>query len=132
MNKKVNENLDFDEIEESNNLAIKYINNKEYDKAIEIFKRNAEIGNAYAQLNLGYCYKNGEGVEQNYIEAFKWYKLAADKGFDVAQYRLGDCYYYGKGVDKDRNEAVKLYLKSGILGRIKLIKLHRCLHAGVN
>ncbi len=69
-------------------------------------------GNAEAQCNLGNCYYNGTGVEQDFKEAVKWYQKSAEQGNAEAQNCLGDCYYHGKGVEQDYKEAVKWYRKS--------------------
>ena len=34
--------------------------------------------------NLGYCYKNGQGVERHHKEAAKWYRKAAEQGNEDA------------------------------------------------
>ena len=51
------------------------------------------------QNNLGWMYKNGKGVDQNFEEAIKWHRKAAKQG--DAQNNLGWMYEYGKGVDQD-------------------------------
>ncbi|MBQ1931964.1 MAG: sel1 repeat family protein, partial [Muribaculaceae bacterium] len=76
----------------------------------------AEQGNAWAQNNLGDCYYNGRGVDQNYDEAVKWYRKAAKQGNAPAQYNLGYCYYNGHGVDKNYDEAVNWYRKAAEQG----------------
>ena len=35
--------------------------------------------------NLGWCYANDQGVNQDYNEAVRYFRLAADKGNVVAQ-----------------------------------------------
>jgi len=67
----------------------------------------AENGDGMSQSALGYIYKNGEGVKQDYSEAFKWFSLAADQGGEVAQEYLGDMYFNGEGVEQDYSEAYK-------------------------
>jgi TPR repeat protein len=52
-----------------------------------------------AQIDLGFCYENGTGVDNNEQEATRWYRLAADQGYAVAQYKMGHCYEYSTGVD---------------------------------
>ena len=52
------------------------------------FRVEAEQGVAEAQYNLGVCYYNGDGVDQNYTEAVKWLSKAADQGHDKAQTEL--------------------------------------------
>ena len=63
--------------------------------------RNAEQGNADAQINLGRIYQYGKGVPQNYKTAVKWYRLAAEQGNADAQTNLGGMYYKGTGVLQD-------------------------------
>ena len=38
----------------------------------------AEQGNVNAQFNLGFMYRGGHGVSQNYETAAKWWKFAAE------------------------------------------------------
>lgn len=40
---------------------------------------------SYAQNNLGWMYRNGNGVAQDYALAFFWYKQAALQGHSYAQ-----------------------------------------------
>lgn len=37
-------------------------------------------GYAIAQINLGYLFENGIGVEQNYSTALAYYRMAAEPG----------------------------------------------------
>lgn len=53
-------------------------------------KQQAEQGDAGAQNNLGWMYKNGEGVRQDYRIAKEWYGKACDGGF------YPSCDYYEK------------------------------------
>jgi len=46
---------------------------------IEDLKARADQGHAIAQSTLGYMYKIGQGVPQDYVQAHKWYNLAASK-----------------------------------------------------
>ena len=53
------------------------------------FKKEAELGTAWALYNLGYSYYYGcLGVEQNYEEAVKWWVKAAEQGDADAEYNL--------------------------------------------
>jgi TPR repeat protein len=79
------------------------------DPGIAELREKAEEGVAEAQLNLGYRYADGEGVEQDHVEAVKWYHLAAEQGYAGAQHNLGFCYQNGKGVKQDHAEAAKWY-----------------------
>jgi TPR repeat protein len=69
-----------------------------------------------AQHRLGFCYQNGEGVEQDEAEAVKWYRKAAEQGHSQAQINLGICYDNGQGVEEERTEAMKWYRKAAEQG----------------
>ncbi len=43
---------------------------------------------SYAQNNLGWMYRNGNGVAKDYALAFFWYKQAALQGHSDAQNNL--------------------------------------------
>lgn len=68
-------------------------------------RRAAEQGDVVAQVNLGFKYRDGQGVKRDYAEAAKWYRKAAEQGDAVAQRILGFMYRYGEGVEKDYVEA---------------------------
>ena len=65
-----------------------YYSNQEYGKAVECFRRSAELGDAEGQYGLGVCYAEGTGVEKNEQEAVKWYRKAAEWGDAAAQKHL--------------------------------------------
>ena len=94
------------------NKAYKAYCEKRYKKAVKWFRKAAEQGYAAAQFNLGYCYDEGQGVEQNYEEAVKWYRLAAEQGNAAAQCSLGYRYDEGQAVEQNYEEAVKWYRKA--------------------
>ena len=90
-----------------------------YDDAYSWLLKAAEQGVAGAQFNLGVCYANGQGVEQNYTEAVKWYRKAAEQGVAGTQFNLGVCYANGQGVEQSYSEAVKWYRKAANQGYAK-------------
>ena len=51
------------------------------------FRKAADQGYANAQDDLGICYANGEGVEQNDVEAYAWYDLASKTIKEAAEAR---------------------------------------------
>ncbi|MDI9529237.1 MAG: tetratricopeptide repeat protein, partial [Candidatus Cloacimonadota bacterium] len=69
----------------------------------------AQAGDASAQCDLAWCYKEGLGIKTDCVEAVKWYRLAADQGLASAQYNLAWMYSKGEGVVQDNKEAVKWY-----------------------
>lgn len=79
-------------------------------------RKAAEQGDASAQYNLGVCYANGKGVEQDKQEAVKWYRKAAEQGYAKSQCQLGFCYARGEGVAKDMNESLTWFHKAAEQG----------------
>jgi len=72
--------------------------------------QEAEEGDVYAQLLLGFNYLSGvDEIPANDKEAFKWFKAAANQGNPVAQFLLGVFYFLGRGVKQDYNEAFHWY-----------------------
>ena len=93
--------------------------------------KNAKNGNREAQLNLGNCYYEGYGVEQNYSEAVRWYRKAAEQGEASAQLNLGACYFQGNGVEQNDAEAVRWYRKAAEQGKaIAQFNLGLCYYNG--
>ena len=77
------------------NLALRYLDEKIYDKAIECLKEAVKMGSAEAMNGLGVCYKEGLGVQQSSAEAFEWFVRAANAGnadgkYNVSLYLLGE------------------------------------------
>ena len=89
---------------------------KDMASAVYWYRKSAELGNMYAQCNLGICYEFSKGVSKDINEAVKWYRKSAEQGYVTAQYNLGNCYSNGWGVGKDINEAVKWYRKAAEQG----------------
>eukprot|EP00826_Nyctotherus_ovalis_P058214 TRINITY_DN7988_c0_g2_i11.p1 TRINITY_DN7988_c0_g2~~TRINITY_DN7988_c0_g2_i11.p1 ORF type:complete len:275 (-),score=39.06 TRINITY_DN7988_c0_g2_i11:42-866(-) len=73
-------------------LGLHYYNNREYVRAIRLFKEAKELGCIRAFNNLGLCYEQGLGVEQNIDTSISLYKEAADNNYFPAVYNLGFAY----------------------------------------
>lgn len=67
---------------------------KNLSEAINYFRMAAERGHDKAQVMLGCCYYNGEGVSVDYDMAAYWFKKAAESGNEIAQQYLATCYLY--------------------------------------
>lgn len=79
------------------------------------FQNGAEAGNADDQLNLGKCYFQGQGIQQNYFIALSWFRQSAEKNLAEAQYYIGICYYFGQGFPKpDYEQAAKWFEKAAL------------------
>ena len=67
------------------------------DEQLQRWKKDAELGNARAQYNLGVCYGKGLGVfgaGQDPAEAVKWFRKSAEQGHPKAQHSLAIYLYY--------------------------------------
>ena len=89
--------------------AIEALNDGNYQISFDVFKPLAEQGNAKAQFHLGFLYRIGQVVEQDYQQAYYWYLLSAEQGYAVAQYKIGLMHYKGQVVDKNHQKAFKWY-----------------------
>ncbi|WP_304975288.1 tetratricopeptide repeat protein [uncultured Acetatifactor sp.] len=123
------------------------------EKAIECFRKAAEMGYEPAQGELGWRYYLGScGLRQDFNEALKWYKMAGrdisrwagdwthgflynylmatEQNDPDAQLQLGDAYLKGVfsiHLDVDRKEAVKWYrLAAGQGNTMAQFSLRRC------
>jgi TPR repeat protein len=79
--------------------------------ALEALKEKATKGDARAQMELAYRYRDGKGVKRNDAEAVRWAHLAADRGDAGARDFLGWMYFEGRGV-KHSPEIAFGYFKS--------------------
>lgn len=81
------------------------------DMAILCFRDAAQGGNEAAQLKLGICYKEGNGVTQDYEESLYWLNQAAAGNYQ-AMLLMGEMYLSGLGVACDEDEALKWFQKA--------------------
>ena len=65
---------------------------------------------------VGFMYRWGQGVGQDFETARHWYRLAADQGHPTAQSNLGLLYRYGLGVPKDYGKAFRWFLRAAEQG----------------
>ncbi|MDD5388284.1 MAG: tetratricopeptide repeat protein [Gallionellaceae bacterium] len=77
----------------------------DYEKALRLFKANAEAGHGLSQYMTGIMLEQGQGAEEDVTAAFNWYMKAAQQGLSDAYYALGDMYSRGVSVNKDALQA---------------------------
>lgn len=88
-----------------------------YKQAVSFFSIAGETyQNSSAENNLGYCYAEGLGTEQDYTKAVECFLKAAEQGNISAENNLGYCYLNGAGVGKDDTKAVEWFKKSAEQG----------------
>ena len=85
------------------------------DTAYAVLK-DAEAGDAGAQLKLGLMYDSGEGVPKDAVKANEWLQKAAAQGNANAQYFLGVTYLGGEGMPKDAAKAFEWLQKAAAQG----------------
>lgn len=98
-----------------------YVQNK--SKALELFKKSAQMGNSAAIYAVGWMYANGDGgLVKDEFKALEYYKQSANMGNIDGIYALGWMYDNGKGGLKlDRVKAVEYYKKSADMGNAPAI-----------
>ncbi|CAE5963704.1 unnamed protein product [Arabidopsis arenosa] len=89
----------------------------EKEKAMSLYRRAAELGDAVGQCNLGICYLQVQ--PSNLKEAMKWLKQSAENGYVRAQYQLALCLHQGRVVKTNLLEASKWYLKAAEGGYVR-------------
>lgn len=91
-----------------------------YETALQVWKPQAEQGDAKAQNYVGEIYERGLGTAPDYAAAATWYRKAADQGFAPAQINLGQLLEQGLGVSKDVPAALALYRRASGLEQVNL------------
>lgn len=87
-----------------------------YDWARQFYQRAIDLGYPAAMTNLGYMYRIGRGVDQDYGRAFELYKRAALLGNPRARTNIGQLYERGWGVEQSPAEAILWYRLAGSHG----------------
>jgi TPR repeat protein len=80
------------------NEGMDALKQKDYKVAFDKWKPLAEQEHDDAQYKIGKLYREGLGVELDYVEAYKWYYIVAKKGY-------GGCNRYMKKIRRDINPA---------------------------
>jgi TPR repeat protein len=78
-------------------------------KAVEWFKKAAELGNVDSQVFLSEMYREGRGVQQDYVQAMRWARKAADAKDLRGLTNLGIMYKYGLGGEQNDARALELF-----------------------
>lgn len=89
---------------------------KNYSKAIRIWRSLAEKGHDKAQYNLGIVYFQGAGASKDAKKAVKWFRKSAMQGYADAQYHLGLMFLNGEGVKQNDKNAGKWFRKAAEQG----------------
>jgi len=95
--------------------AIPALNTKELtpDEKLAKLQKEADAGNAIAQISLGEMYEKGKGTTKNETVAIDWYKRAAAQGNAIGQTKLGWWIFTNTG---DREKALELLQQAAAQG----------------
>ncbi len=85
---------------------------RDYAKALELYTKAGEAGDAASQARVGYIYQNALGVPADYTLAMEWNNRAAQQGNAQGQEQIGYLYQEGLGVTKSLDEASRWYAKA--------------------
>ena len=97
-------------------------------KAAVLFQQAADLEDPDAQCELGCCYANGFGVDQNYGRAVALFRQSIDNtDHPEAHLELGCCYMEGLGVEEDLNLAVE-HLEAAVQYVDAMDELDKCRH----
>lgn len=75
-------------------------------KALEYFRKSAELGSSKGMLNVGVCFTIG--VNRDWAEAARWFAKCAAEGRALGEFYLAGCYERGDGVPKNVIKALEL------------------------
>ena len=107
------------ECAELKSSAERFLHEDKVKESFNLYFKAAELGDPFAQKEVGCCYLEGQGITKSEQEAEKWFRLAvkgllekAGGGDPVAQYHLGTCYENGYGLVQDYKEAANWYKKA--------------------
>jgi TPR repeat protein len=97
--------------EELNKKSKDFLSKGDTKHAAPFLKQAAELGNAEAQYNLGYCYQEGIEVPKNDSIANTWLLKSAKQGWLNAQFKIAYSYAVGRGTNKNDGKAFFWSLK---------------------
>ena len=84
--------------------------NKEYEKANELFLQLYEAGDPRGAEMLASSYQRGQGVDKNIEEAIRWNLMAAEEfGGGRGYTNIGQMYENGDGVEQSYEKAIAYY-----------------------
>lgn len=89
-----------------------------WEKAVEWYRKAADLGHVLAQVSLANCLREGRGTMRDAVGSVRLYTLAAEQGFADAQCNLGWCYGTGFGVPRNYSSALAWYGKAAAQGNV--------------
>ncbi len=96
--------------------GVKQFRARNYTGALALLGDAAAAGHAPAQNYLGYMYRHGFGVNQDFARALSWYRKAADQGHGGAMNNIGYLYRHGLGVERNDADALGWFRRAAERG----------------
>jgi TPR repeat protein len=94
-----------------------------------LLQRGADRGDSTSMRNLGFFYRHGHGVPQDYVKAREWFEKAAGKGSASALRDLGRLHVSGQGVEQDYVKAREWFEKAAAMDDASALRDLGVLHA---
>ena len=88
----------------------------DYDKALEFYKKAADMGSAEAMYYIANVYYNEDYDEYDVEKSAAWIKKSAEAGYAEAMGDLGLMYECGEGVEENLQLAKEWYIRGSKLG----------------
>ena len=85
---------------------------KDDRKAVEYYRKGAELGNAACQHSYGCRLIKGEGVKKNAAQARRLFEQSADQGYDLAREALDHMNETGEGAEPDEKNELESFEKA--------------------
>lgn len=79
---------------------------RDLEKAVDCYRRGAELGHAPSQHSLACFYMRGDFLEENKEFAVELCRKSAEQGYAWAEFFMAKVYETGDGVEKDLNTAL--------------------------
>ncbi len=111
---------------------LEYCKAENYEEAVRLSKKYAEIGYPIAQYLLASLYEQGKvDGYKNIALAFNWFNKAAQQGHIESEYKIGCAYANGDVVEKNEFEAVKWFRRAAEQGYVDAqYNLGNCYYLG--
>lgn len=81
-------------------------------KAVELYRKGAELGHAACQHSYGCCLMTGQGAKKDVKQALALFERSAAQGYGLAYQALGHMYETGEGVEPDFDKEMEYYEKA--------------------
>lgn len=88
---------------------------RNYKKAMKLFLKSADNGNADSQNNLGYMYTFGYGTSTSVGDAIYWFEKSASRDNVSALFNLAVFHIEGHGYPKDLSKGAELLSRAAEL-----------------